>query len=175
MKQEKQWYALKVFYNRYEDLVKLLHRDGCETYIAMKRVKSVRGGIEKWTERPLISSLLFVKCEEKFLLKFKYEFNSMFLFYRDLNNGAPAPVSQKEMDIFRIVTSTRDSDLQYIGESVPGLQKGDRVRVLSGPFAGAEGYIRRIKNDRRLLVEIEGVAVVATPFIHPSLLVKIEN
>ena len=167
--------ALKVFYNRYATLEHILHREGCETYIAMKRVKTVRGGVEKWTERPLVSSLLFVRCEEKLLYTLKYDFETRFLYYRDLKTGRPAPIPQKQMDIFRIVTRTRDSGLEYLGESFPGLKTGDRVRVISGPFEGAEGYIKRVKSDRRLLVEIEGVAVVATPFIHPSLLEKIED
>lgn len=175
MEQEKHWYALKVFYNRYATLEYILHREGCETYIAMKRVKTVRSGVEKWTERPLVSSLLFVRCEEKTLHTLKYDFETRFLYYRDLKTGRPAPIPQKQMDIFRIVTRTRDSGLEYLGESFPGLKKGDKVRVISGPFEGAEGYIKRVKSDRRLLVEIEGVAVVATPFIHPSLLEKIED
>ena len=34
----------------------------------------------------------------------------------------------------------------------------------------AEGVVKRIKGDRRLVVSITGIACVATCFIHPSLL-----
>jgi ribosomal protein L24 len=50
---------------------------------------------------------------------------------------------------------------------------GDRVVVTDGPFKGAEGHIRRIKKDRRLVVAIAGVVAVATTYIHPSMLKKI--
>ena len=33
----------------------------------------------------------------------------------------------------------------------------------------------RIKGDRRIVVEIPGIIAIATGFIHPSLLVPIEN
>lgn len=39
------------------------------------------------------------------------------------------------------------------------------MRVTEGPFKGAEGYIKRIKGNRRLIVSIEGVVAVATTYI----------
>lgn len=54
------------------------------------------------------------------------------------------------------------------------LKKGDKVRVLGGIFEGAEGTLKRIKGDRRVVVSIPGVIAVATANIHASLLEKIE-
>lgn len=50
---------------------------------------------------------------------------------------------------------------------------GQRVRVLDGPLKGAEGVVKRLKGDRRLIVSISGVAAVATSYIPPSNLEKI--
>ena len=47
------------------------------------------------------------------------------------------------------------------------------VRVTEGPFRGAEGYVKRIRRDRRLLVSIEGIVAVATAFIEPQFLEEI--
>ena len=47
--------------------------------------------------------------------------------------------------------------------------------VTGGPFKGAEGHIKRIKRDRRLIVTIKGVVAVATAYIHPSLLRKVSG
>ena len=49
------------------------------------------------------------------------------------------------------------------------------MRVTGGPFKGAEGHIKRIKRDRRLVVTIRGVVAVATTYIHPSLLRRVEE
>ena len=47
-------------------------------------------------------------------------------------------------------------------------RKGSKVRVKEGQLKGAEGYIKRIRKDRRLLVAIEGVIAVATSYIPPE-------
>ena len=49
------------------------------------------------------------------------------------------------------------------------------MRVLEGPLKGAEGYIKRIRKDRRLLVAIEGFIAVATTFIPPQFLEKVPD
>ena len=45
------------------------------------------------------------------------------------------------------------------------LAKGERVRIIAGPFVGAEGVLTKITGvrDRRVVVKIEGVAAVAAP------------
>jgi len=40
-------------------------------------------------------------------------------------------------------------------------------------FRGAEGYIARIRNAKRLIVAIEGVAAVATSYIPKDFMEKI--
>ena len=47
------------------------------------------------------------------------------------------------------------------------------MRVTGGPLKGAEGYIKRIRKDQRLLVCVEGVIAVATSYIPNELLEKI--
>ena len=59
--------------------------------------------------------------------------------------------------------------LLYLDPSEPALRKGTRVRIIGGVFAGVEGEFVRVRNDRRVVVSIDGVMAVATTFIHPSL------
>lgn len=40
---------------------------------------------------------------------------------------------------------------------------------ITGAFRGVEGEFVRVRNDRRVVVTIEGVMAVATTFVHPSL------
>ena len=49
------------------------------------------------------------------------------------------------------------------------------MRVTGGIFKGAEGYIKRIRGDKRLIVCIEGIIAVATSYIPSVYLEKIEN
>ena len=47
-----------------------------------------------------------------------------------------------------------------------------RDRVTGGPFKGAEGYIKRIRGNRRLVVALEGIIAVATTYIPGRFLEK---
>ena len=53
------------------------------------------------------------------------------------------------------------------------LKRGQRVRITGGVFEGVEGEFVRIKDDRRVVVVIQGLMAVATAFIHPSLIEQI--
>ena len=64
-------------------------------------------------------------------------------------------------------------DAIYLGNDTARLCKGDRVRVTEGLYKGAEGYVKRIRHARKVLVAIQGVAVVALSNIHPQFLEKI--
>ena len=48
------------------------------------------------------------------------------------------------------------------------------MRVVDGPYKGCVGYIKRIKGDRRLLVSVEGLALVATSYIPSVFLEKLD-
>lgn len=93
--------------------------------------------------------------------------------YFDRETKKPAIISDPEMDAFMLVTSTDDPGLEYLSDAPEEFRRGDRVRVTEGVFKGAEGYIRRIKGNRRLIVSIEGVVAVATTYIPGSFLEKI--
>ena len=65
--------------------------------------------------------------------------------------------------------------VKIFGANKLKLEVGDKVEVLEGIFKGCKGEIMRVKGDRRLVVSIAGLVVVATAFIHPSLVRKIDN
>ena len=147
------WYAAKVRYNRMQPIRELLAADGVNYFIP-----------------EIIGSLVFIQVTEEYLRQFEDSNFSRLWFYRDLLTGKPAAIPNKEMEVFIFVCSSGQQGLTYLGDDKPEYHQGDRVRVIDGPFKGAEGYIKRIKKDRRLVVSINGIAAVATTYIHPSLL-----
>ena len=74
------WYALKVFYNRVVFLKSLLP-DGMESYVPVHTVEKHDRGQLAYEEESLIPSLLFVRCEEKWLVNFKHDHNGDFMYY----------------------------------------------------------------------------------------------
>ena len=44
-------------------------------------------------------------------------------------------------------------------------KSGDKVRVVQGDFSGVEGRIARVSGQQRVVVEINGLCMVATAYI----------
>ena len=183
---EPQWFAMRVFNNRILRIKEELEQKGARTYMAMKTVQTP--GL-KTTAQPttkpttgtttqptktvkklqLAPSLLFVRTTPEALQDFKQAHFTELMIYRRADSTDPAPIPEEEMRMFILVTSATDGrDVDLISEQLMGpdtkafnFKPGEKVRVTEGPFKGAEGIIKRIKKDRKLLVAIQGVVVVA--------------
>ena len=113
---------------------------------------------------------------ERLMRELKRIYNDGLMFYAEPGTSEPAPIKDKEMEMFILVCRTPVEYLKFFDEDFLAKCKvGQKVRVTGGLYKGAEGYIKRIKKDRRLLVRIEGVAVVATGFIPPSQLEPVDE
>ena len=148
------WFAAKVFYNRTLPVKRALDEAKIEYYCPEK----------------VVQSLIFIKTDTLSARLLEQRFFSKMWFYRTMDGAGLARIADREMELFMFVTSSGEKGLTYLGDDKPEYHTGDRVRVIDGPFKGAEGYIKRIKKDRRLVVSVAGVADVATSFIHPDFL-----
>ena len=155
---DKHWYALKIYYNRVQAMIADCHE----------------AGIEFFAPTDVIKSLLFLHCDEEEVQRFVADRWQRVWLYREVESRRPAAIPDHEMEVFRFVVTAGRDGLQLLGDDRPEYHEGDRVMVTGGPFKGAEGHIKRIKRDRRLIVSIRGVVAVATAYIHPSLLHKVE-
>ena len=153
---ELHWYALKVFWRRTDPIKEKFDEMGLEYYA-----------------QNVLPSYMFVRTDEERIKKLRFDFFGKLYVYSDHKTKKPTVVPDRELEIFRIVTSAGDTGLEFLGEDSAKYQKCDKVRVTDGPFKGAEGYVVRIKKDRRLVVTISGVAAVATSYIPMELLEKI--
>ena len=154
---ELHWYALKVYFRRHAMLIADLREHGTE-YFSPEKV---------------IPSLLFVRCSPDYIKQFGSEHWQQSRIYREPGSRRPAAIPDREMEVFRFVVTAGEQGLTLLGDDRPEYHQGDRVRVTDGPFKGAEGHIKRIKKDRRVVVAISGVVAVAITYIHPKFLEKI--
>ena len=116
--------------------------------------------------------IVFLRCTAGYASQLISDYWGKLYFYLNPEHKLPAPISEKDMNNFILVTSVSD-DIIPLGEVSQELLKGDRVRVTGGLFEGAEGVIKRIKGDHRLIVSINCFTAVATCFIRPEFLEKI--
>lgn len=170
------WFALKVFYNKVFDIEKALEKEHIETYIPCEETLVIRNGIKKTVRKPMISSLMFFRATTADALKVQKMFTDKVILYTRLEDmkRIPLVIPDEEMNTFMLVTSAGEKGIEYYDDA-PKFHQGDRVRVTDGKFKGAEGYICRVKKNRRLVVSIQGVCAVLTSYIPRSFLEKISK
>lgn len=165
---DENWYAMKVFFDRTADAADAISAAVAETYIPMHKVMLSRGGSHRQVMKPVVTSLLFFKSSVAQAREAERILTDKAMLYsrRDANGRRhPAAIPQREMDIFRLVVSSGAEGLEYLPDDPERFVKGTRVRVTAGPLTGAEGYVVRIRGDRRLVVSVRGVCAVATAYI----------
>ena len=194
------WYALKIFFNKVFDIEAALSEMDLETYIPVRKVQLkgeehlraarrlatpddrrkdnqvLQAGPVIFKREPIVTSLLFVRAPEERLPRISEIIFGKGFIYRTADGKAYSVIPDKQMAMFQLVCSSGEKGLEYYSdEDMTRYKSGDKVRVLEGPLKGAEGYIKRIRRDRRLLVAIEGFIAVATTFIPPQFLEKVSD
>ena len=143
---------------------------------APKDHRYVVEGAEIYARKPLVTSLLFVYATtaeiaeiDKLLREPTAMGRAKGFVYKTADFTTFATIPAKQMEQFRLVVDSGAGGLEFFADDdFTRYQQGSRVRVVSGPMKGAEGYIKRIRRDRRLLVCIEGIIAVATSYIPPE-------
>lgn len=166
------WYALRVSYSRELKLKDFLDAHDLETFIPMQYKRVEKDGQQKRIRVPAVHNLVFVRAayDQLCALRENPVRNLPFFILRDRATQKPLIIPDRQMHNFMLVAGAEEESLLYFSPDGIPFQKGRRVRVLSGPFAGAVGVMVRLRRDRRVVVEIPGVMAVATTFIHPSFL-----
>lgn len=169
MNNKKNWYALKVFYNKVLCFRDLVVKDNVETYIAMQEGKL------------LVSSLMFIKSTEDYLKSLREQHLSEISFYkRACYRGkqvvfVPAVIPDEQIEVFKRATE-EGCEFRLLGD-IPSLnlKPGDRVRVIEGPFKGQEGYLKRIKKDRKFVITIGNIAAFTIEGVTYKMVEKINR
>ncbi len=167
------WYAIKT---RSEASTQAYLESMCRDVYAPKiRVRTADNSPQTST-RSAAPHLLFFLSPEPDALRLEKESHkegspiSPFWIYRLPGSDRIQPISTEEFNLFRLLT-TDDPTIQCEIYGKPDFHIGQHVRITAGPFAGYTGYTRRIRNNKHVVVEIEGLCAIALPFIHPSLLI----
>lgn len=141
----------------------------------------VREGPLIYRRVPMVKSLLFVRADENEIaqvsemLKGPVDLNKPEGFvYRTPDWQGFSVIPERQMTMFQLVTSSGDKGLKFFSaDDISRFKQGEKVRVIEGPLKGAEGYIKRVQKNRRLLVGIDGVVAVATSYIPPQFLERV--
>ena len=168
------WYALKVFYGKVFEIEARFTDMDLETYIPVRKellkgedhMRALRrlatpddrrrdnqfeqAGPLIYKRVPVVSSLLFVRAPQDRLKEIEACVKEKGFVYKTADREDFAVIPDKQMAMFQLVCSSGAEGLDFFADDdLTRYKAGDKVRVLEGPLKGAEGYIKRIRKDRR--------------------------
>ena len=167
---------MRVTYQRELKIRAYLDTIGIESFIPMcyQLTENNKGGVNR-TLVPAIHNLIFVRSTRERLTALKSsrrELSPLRYIMRPAasGRGEVLVVPDRQMENFLRVARVCDDSVMFLEYSDFIRKEGRRVRVRGGAFAGVEGVVKRIRNNRHVVVQIEGVAAVAITFVPPALL-----
>jgi transcription antitermination factor NusG len=166
------WYAAKVKFQTEKKIHNYLQDNGIEHYIPFHKTLVVRAGRKRKVERPVINCFAFVRTDRATALALPGDMNLTMNYIHNMDTGQLLVVPDKQMEDFMFVLDFSEDAIRLENKD---LRRGDKVRVIKGPFAGIEGELVRVKGHKRVVVRLEGIFSLATTYIPPSFLEKIEE
>ena len=130
-------------------------------------------------KKPLVASLMFIRCTETFLKTLKHNHLSEISYYTGTKQQGkqlqivPAVIPDDQMQAFIWYTS-EDQKVEYLGDP-KDIKLGDRVKVTEGQFKGLIGNIKRIKKDRKFVLTIGTIAAFTIDGITHKMVVKLDE
>jgi len=147
----KRWYVVKVQSGREESIKDAIERrvkiEGLEEFfgqiiIPVERVTEIRNGKRVVKERKLFPGYLMVEVEynDRILYLFR-ETSGVGDFVGGTVNRPPPPMPQREVDAMLGKQGALKPGEEH---AKPEFERGDRVKVKDGTFAGMEGEVKEI-------------------------------
>ena len=167
-----EWFPMRVTYHRELKMKQYLDGLDIENFVPMHyEIVNTRQGRRRMLT-PAIHNLIFVRTTHERLTELKMtrkEFEPL-RYMMSISRHGDTPktilrVPDKEMENFMRVASTQDESLQYLDYQDFIGKEGKHVKINEGTFAGVEGVIKRIKKNKHVVVQIEGVAAIAIAFV----------
>ena len=125
---------------------------------------------------PLLPSMVFVRGRFSEVHRFQsiYSFIGFATLPKD-GHRTPLVVPDSDMENFRIVADKCRDDLTYYSPREMKMHKGEYIRIIGGLFDGAVAKLVKVpgKRNRKLVVELPGIAEIATTSIEPQFVRKI--
>ena len=125
---------------------------------------------------PLLPSMVFVRGRFSEVHRFQsiYSFIGFATLPKD-GHRTPIVVPDPDMENFRIVADKCRDDLTYYSPREMKMHKGEYIRIIGGLFDGAVAKLVKVpgKRNRKLVVELPGIAEIATTSIEPQFVKKI--
>ena len=157
------WSYLFVHNQKVKSIEELLKKDRV-TYFVHKTIKYVprhrtRGGMCE-VETPSVSGLIFLQGTPKTLQDYLDKNIKPYKLCKNCSTGKVATIPCNQMEPFMRVAETEPERLRFLLRPFVYYSKNRTLlRIMTGEYAGLEGYVIRIARDRKLVMDVGGMAV----------------
>ena len=157
------WSYLFVHNKIVKSIEEQLKKDGV-THFVHKTIKYVprhrnRGGMRE-VEIPSVSGLIFLQGNPEILQDYLDKNIKPYKLCKNCSTGKVATIPCNQMEPFMRVAETEPERLRFLLRPFIYYSKNRTLlRIVTGEYAGLEGYVIRIARDRKLVMDVGGMAV----------------
>ena len=157
------WSYLFVHHKKVALFEERLKNDGL-TYFVHKTMKYMprhrnRSGMRE-VERPTVSGLIFIQGDPRKIQDYLDGKMPAHNLCKNCSTGEAATIPCNQMEPFMRIAETEPERLRFLLRPFFYYSRNRTLlRIVTGKFAGLEGYVIRIARDRKLVMDIGGMAV----------------
>ena len=157
------WSYLFVHNQKVKSIEDQLNKDGV-THFVHKTIKYVprhrnRGGMRE-VETPSVSGLIFLQGNPKILQNYLNKNVNPYKLCKNCSTGKVATIPCNQMEPFMRLSETEPERLRFLLRPFVYYSKNRTLlRIVTGDYAGLEGYVIRIARDRKLVMDVGGMAI----------------
>ena len=157
------WSYLFVHNQKVKSIEEQLKKDGV-THFVHKTIKYVprhrnKGGMRE-VEPPSVSGLIFLQGKPEILQDYLDRNIKPYKLCKNCSTGKVATIPCNQMEPFMRVAETEPERLRFLLRPFVYYSKNRTLlRIVTGEYAGLEGYVIRIARDRKLVMDVGGMAV----------------
>lgn len=132
-----------------------------DTYLPMRQQFAIVGGQRVSRMALTMPGLVFVRGNKNQLVALLREKSgtSRLMVDSSRKEKDAMVVADSEMTAFRLFNDNTAGQLMMLRSPFCNFTSADRIRIMSGPFAGYEGYIREIGGDNKLIFKVGSMAI----------------
>lgn len=124
----------------------------------------------------LIPHVLFIRATQDRALEVEEKSKARslpvsFWIYRFPDEKRIRPIPEASIELLRLISSDESGTCEIISKT--DMRPGEKVRITQGIYAGYEGFVKRIKKNKHVIVQIEGLCLVMLPYIPVAFLERI--
>lgn len=157
------WYVVHTQPRGEKMLKALLDREPAvaDTYLPMRQQFAIAGGQRVSRMALTMPGLVFVRGNKNQLVALLREKSgaSRLMVDSSRKEKDAMVVADSEMTAFRLFNDNTAGQLMMLRSPFCNFTSADRIRIMSGPFAGYEGYIREIGGDNKLIFKVGSMAI----------------